>query len=54
MQLGQRRVRDGGGGGGDRWIDRNKVIAETLTAIKRAGAGIILTYWATEVAPRLA
>ena len=36
------------------WIDRDKVIAETLTAIKRAGAGIILTYWATEVAPRLA
>jgi porphobilinogen synthase len=36
------------------WIDRDKVIAETLTAIKRAGAGIILTYWATDVAPRLA
>ncbi len=36
------------------WIDRNRVIAETLTAIKRAGAGIILTYWATEMAPNLA
>jgi porphobilinogen synthase len=35
------------------WIDRDRVIAETLTAIKRAGAGIILTYWATEVAARL-
>jgi porphobilinogen synthase len=27
---------------------------ETLTAIRRAGAGIILTYWATEAARRLA
>jgi porphobilinogen synthase len=35
------------------WLDRDKVIAESLTAIKRAGAGIILTYWATEVAGRL-
>jgi porphobilinogen synthase len=30
------------------WLDRDRVIAETLTAIKRSGAGIILTYWATE------
>jgi len=35
------------------WIDRDRVIAETLTAIRRAGAGIILTYWATEMATRL-
>ena len=35
------------------WLDRDWVIAETLTAIKRAGAGIILTYWATEMAARL-
>jgi porphobilinogen synthase len=35
------------------WIDRDRVIAETLTAIRRAGAEIILTYWATEVARRL-
>jgi len=35
------------------WVDRDRVIAETLTAIKRAGAGIILTYWATEMAARL-
>jgi porphobilinogen synthase len=27
---------------------------ETLTAISRAGADIILTYWAAEVARRLA
>jgi porphobilinogen synthase len=35
------------------WIDRDRVIAETLTAIRRAGASIILTYWAAEVAGRL-
>jgi len=35
------------------WVDRDRVIAETLTAIKRAGAGIILTYWAAEMATRL-
>ena len=35
------------------WLDRDKTIMETLTAISRAGAGIILTYWATEVAQRL-
>jgi porphobilinogen synthase len=31
------------------WVDRDKAIAETLIAIRRAGASIILTYWATEV-----
>src|SRR5579875_1466156 len=35
------------------WLDRDRVIMETLTAIRRAGAGIILTYWAAEVARRL-
>lgn len=35
------------------WLDRDRVIMETLTAISRAGADIILTYWATEVARRL-
>jgi porphobilinogen synthase len=35
------------------WLDRDRVIMETLTAIKRAGAGIILTYWAAEMARRL-
>ncbi len=34
------------------WLDRDRVITESLTAIKRAGAGIILTYWATEWAGR--
>ncbi|HEY5881368.1 MAG TPA: porphobilinogen synthase [Nakamurella sp.] len=35
------------------WIDRNRAIAETLTGIKRAGAQIVLTYWAAEVAAEL-
>ncbi len=35
------------------WIDRDRVIAETLTSVKRAGADGILTYWATEMALRL-
>ncbi|MFE3198689.1 porphobilinogen synthase [Embleya sp. NPDC059237] len=35
------------------WIDRDRVILETLTSIKRAGAASILTYWATEVARRV-
>ncbi|MBB2945913.1 porphobilinogen synthase [Actinoplanes lutulentus] len=32
------------------WIDRERAILESLTSIKRAGAQITLTYWATEVA----
>ena len=32
------------------WIDREPAILETLTSIRRAGADVILTYWATEVA----
>jgi porphobilinogen synthase len=32
------------------WVDRDRVIAETLNSIKRAGASMILTYWAVEVA----
>jgi porphobilinogen synthase len=32
------------------WLEREKVILETLTSIRRAGADIVLTYWATEVA----
>ena len=34
-------------------IDRDSVIMESLTSIRRAGADIVLTYWATEVATRL-
>jgi porphobilinogen synthase len=36
------------------WIDRDRVIMETLTAIRRAGADFILTYWAAEAARRIA
>ena len=36
------------------WLDRDRIIMETLTAIRRAGASVILTYWAAEVARRLA
>jgi porphobilinogen synthase len=32
------------------WLDRERGIMETLTAIRRAGASVILTYWAAEVA----
>jgi porphobilinogen synthase len=31
------------------WIDRERAILETLTSIRRAGAQMILTYWAAEV-----
>ncbi|NLC98841.1 MAG: porphobilinogen synthase [Actinomycetales bacterium] len=34
------------------WIDRDAAIDESLTSITRAGADIILTYWAAEVARR--
>jgi porphobilinogen synthase len=34
------------------WLDRDRTILETLTAISRAGADIILTYWAAEIAQR--
>ena len=32
------------------WIERERAIVESVTAIKRAGAQMILTYWATELA----
>jgi porphobilinogen synthase len=35
------------------WLDRERTIMETLTAIRRAGADLVLTYWALEVARRL-
>jgi porphobilinogen synthase len=36
------------------WIDREPAILETLTSIRRAGADIVLTYWALEAAALLA
>jgi porphobilinogen synthase len=35
------------------WIDEERVIAESLTSIKRAGADLILTYFARQMAQRL-
>jgi porphobilinogen synthase len=35
------------------WLDRDRTVLETLTGIRRAGADVVLTYWATEVAERL-
>jgi len=35
------------------WVDRERIIRETLTSVKRAGADMILTYWASEVASLL-
>jgi porphobilinogen synthase len=35
------------------WIEREAAILETLTSIRRAGADIILTYWALEAAELL-
>jgi len=32
------------------WIDRRRIILEQLTGIRRAGASLVLTYWATEAA----
>lgn len=35
------------------WIDRERTIMESLLSIRRAGADVVLTYWATEVARTL-
>lgn len=35
------------------WVDRDRAIAETVLGIKRAGADIVITYWAIELAQRL-
>ncbi len=32
------------------WLDRHRTILETLTSIRRAGADLMLTYWAVEAA----
>ncbi len=36
------------------WLERERTIVETLTSVRRAGAGIVLTYWAVEAAGLLA
>jgi porphobilinogen synthase len=35
------------------WLDAERAMAETLTSIRRAGADMIVTYWAVECARRL-
>jgi porphobilinogen synthase len=35
------------------WIDRERIILESITAIKRAGADILITYYALELAKTL-
>ena len=32
------------------WLDERQAAVESLTAIKRAGADVIVTYWAKEAA----
>ena len=32
------------------WIDERATVMETMTSFKRAGADIIITYWARDVA----
>jgi porphobilinogen synthase len=35
------------------WLDRDRARLETVTSIRRAGADIVLTYWAAELARAL-
>ena len=35
------------------WINREAIILEILTGLRRAGADLLITYWATEVAQKL-
>ena len=35
------------------WIDRDAAVLEILTSIRRAGADVILTYWALDAARML-
>ena len=32
------------------WVDRDRVVLETLTSVRRAGAAVVLTYWALDAA----
>ena len=34
------------------WVDRERAIHESVTSIRRAGAKVVLTYWAAELAAR--
>jgi len=39
--------------GANGWIDRERAIDESVLAIRRAGADVVLTYWAVELAERI-
>jgi porphobilinogen synthase len=39
---------------GNGWLDRDRAIRELMTSIRRAGADIVITYWAAELATSLA
>lgn len=39
---------------GNGWVDRERIVLESLTGLRRAGADLILTYYATEAAGWLA
>jgi porphobilinogen synthase len=32
------------------WLDRDRAVLETLTSIRRAGADVVVTYWAVDAA----
>ena len=36
-----------------KWLDGERVALESLTSIRRAGADVIITYFAEEIAPLL-
>jgi porphobilinogen synthase len=36
------------------WVDRDRAVAESVLSIRRAGADVVLTYWAAELGRRLA
>ena len=36
------------------WIDRDRAIHESVLSIRRAGADVVLTYFAKDLAARLA
>ena len=48
-----RRICDADGRGRHGWLDRDRVMLESLTAFKRAGADGILTYFARDAAKLL-
>ena len=46
----QRRVQHDQGRSAKGWVDERRIVMETLTGIKRAGADIVITYHALDVA----